>query len=67
MTTVCYTNIKWDIDACDVVDIAEIPTTLDIETDPSVLDDEDAEAIISDMLSEATGWCHNGFNYEIIG
>ena len=67
MTTVRYTNIQWDVDACDVVDVAELPTSLDLTTDPSVLDDEDAESIISDMLSEATGWCHKGFTYEIIG
>lgn len=66
MTTIRYTNIQWDIDACDVVDITEIPTEMTIATDPSVLDDENAEDIISDMLSEATGWTHKGFNYEVI-
>lgn len=67
MTRVHYFNIKWDIGACDVVDIAEIPTEITLNTDHGVLDDEDAETIISDMLTRVTGWCHNGFNYEIVG
>lgn len=65
MATVRYFNIKWELDA----DYKEsgYPDELTIATDPSVLDDENAEAIIADMLSESTGWYHNGFEYEIIG
>ena len=64
MTQVRYFNIKWDFDGEDHDSV--VPTEMTLDTDPSVLDDEDAEAIISDMLSEATGWCHKGFDYEIV-
>ena len=63
MTTIHYTNIQWDIDEEDKG--VELPTEMTLSTDPSVLDDEDAESIISDMLSEATGWAHQGFTYEV--
>lgn len=64
MTTIRYFDIKWDLDGEDL-DI-DLPSEMTIATDPSVLDDEDAENIISDMLTEATGFCHKGFNYEIV-
>lgn len=63
MTTIRYTNIRWDLDGQDL-DV-DLPQEMTLETDPSVLDDENAEEIISDMLTEATGFCHKGFVYEV--
>lgn len=68
MVTIRYSNIKWDIDDEDLEDPDFTPpaTEMDIATDPSVLDDENVEEIVSDMLTESTGWCHKGFDYTIV-
>lgn len=61
VATILYTNIDWDGE-----EGVALPKEMTLVTDSSVLDDEDAENIISDMLTEAMGFCHKGFNYEVM-
>lgn len=61
-TTYRVFNIKWDTDG----ETVELPEQLEIDiylaTDT---DDELIEDIISEEITEVTGWCHDGFLYEI--
>ena len=50
------TNIKWDVDFEEDLEI--LPTEIEIPED--MTDEEE----ISDYLSNATGFCHNGFKLE---
>lgn len=50
-------NIQWDVD--DVDDLEALPTEIVI---PSELEDDDD--MISDYLSDLTGYCHKGFVLE---
>lgn len=52
------TNIEWDVD--DEEDLKSLPTDFTIEVDK---DDEDT---VSDAISNEYGFCHKGFDYEII-
>lgn len=49
-------NIQWDVD--NPKDLEELPTEIDI---PDGIDDEDG---ISDYITDATGFCHKGFEVE---
>lgn len=51
-------NIEWNVD--DEDDLATLPEEIII---PSELENEDDE-MISDYLSDATGFCHKGFSLE---
>lgn len=56
------TNIKWVTDGYDV----DLPTELEI---PERFIDEDGvvdEDMVSDWLSDAVGWLHDGFQIEKI-
>lgn len=62
------TNIMWDLDAEDEHMRSFLPEEMYVVVDPdSDLDDGDAvEELISDTLSDATGYCHCGFDYTIV-
>ena len=62
--TITYTasGIQWDTDGEDV----DLPEEMDVEVPVDLVDagDEDAiEEYISDYITDATGFCHNGFSY----
>ena len=57
MSKLIATNIEWDVDDEDNI---ELPETIEI---PEGMIDEDK---ISDYLSEQTGYCHNGFAFVSI-
>jgi len=50
-------NIEYDTDGEDV----DLPKFLIVEV-PSGMDSEETEEYLSDKISEATGFCHKGFN-----
>lgn len=50
------TNIIWDVDLAEDLNI--LPTEIEI---PTHIKDED---VISDYLSDVTGFCHKGFVLE---
>jgi hypothetical protein len=58
------TDIVYDTESDGVIyDVTELklPTELEIE----LVGDNDIESEIADAISDKTGWCVQGFNYEI--
>ena len=58
------TDIVYDTESDGVIyDATELklPTELEIE----LVGDNDIESEIADAISDKTGWCVQGFNYEI--
>ena len=58
MTMYKVENIKYDTDGEDI----ELPKELEITIDDSITDQEDIEQILSDEISNITGFCHFGFS-----
>ena len=56
-------DIKWDTDG-DNNPLKELPTESVLQFDMS--EEEIDEDFISDYISDLTGFCHFGFEYEII-
>mgnify|MGYP006298200745 CR=1 FL=1 len=57
-------NIKWDTDGEDVDDL---PTVMSITIEDDDENDEQvAEQLISDAISDEVGFCHFGFEYNVI-
>ena len=55
-------NIKWDTDGAEV----DLPSFMILNIETNDLDDLDyLEDCISEYLSDHTGFCHDGFDYEI--
>lgn len=54
------TDIKYDTDG----ETIDLPSTLEIEVDEARLEDENIEDILSDEISNITGFCHFGFVIE---
>jgi hypothetical protein len=59
------TNIVYDIDIDDdssqFVLNSDLPSEMIVEVDGII----DVESEIADAISDRTGWCVQGFNYEI--
>jgi len=59
------TDIVYDTESDGVIyDVTELglPTELEIE----LVGDNDIETEIADAISDLTGWCVQGFNYEVV-
>lgn len=59
------TGIVYDTESDGVIyDATELklPTEMEIE----LVGDNDVESEIADAISDLTGWCVQGFNYEIV-
>ena len=52
-------KIKWNVD--DKSELEYLPTECILEVEIDELDE-----VISDKLSEQYGFCHEGFEYEIV-
>ena len=50
------TEVQWDTDGYDV----DLPREFVVELEPS----EDSELLLSDWLSDTTGYCHHGFVFQ---
>ena len=62
---VIVTDIVYDTESDGVIyDVTELklPTEIEIE----LVGDNDIETEIADVISDLTGWCVQGFNYEIL-
>ena len=59
MLKVRITNILYDTDGEDDI---ELPQEFVLEVE----DNEDVEDVLSDYITEQTGFCHRGFFYEVI-
>jgi hypothetical protein len=55
------TDIKYDTDNVKV----DLPKTLNIYV-PSIFDEDEVEEFLSDEISNITGFCHDGFNYNVL-
>jgi hypothetical protein len=53
-------NIQWDTDGEDL----DLPRTMRVKLDPG--DQENWEDLVSDEISDQTGFCHFGFEAEIV-
>jgi len=51
-------NIVWETDGAPV----ELPTTMTVRVEVDSSDELDDA--VSDAITEATGFCHKGFEYE---
>jgi hypothetical protein len=56
------TNIRYDTDGETA--IVDLPDELEIDL-PRDTEEWRIEDLLSDAISERTGWCHNGFDYEV--
>lgn len=61
MSKYICTNISYDIE--DGVNV-ELPESVTVRVDDSYTEDE-LEEVLSDAITEATGWCVNGFSYTV--
>jgi len=53
-------NIRWDTDGEEI----DLPRTVHVELEAE--DDEELEDLVSDELSDRTGFCHFGFDLDIV-
>lgn len=53
------TNIRYDTDG----EMIPLPAELELE----LADHEYVEDELSELISDLTGFCHHGFEYEVIG
>ncbi len=56
------TEIKYDTDG----EVIDLPIQLEIKIPDEIIDQEDIEDFVSDEISNITGFCHYGFEMEII-
>lgn len=57
------TEIVYDTESDGIVHTdLDLPTEMTLTIDNS----NDVETLISDAISDKTGWCVEGFNYEIL-
>ena len=57
---VTATNILWDTDGNKGV-AKKLPKEIKVEIPASITSDEEADAYVSDAITDMTGFCHNGF------
>jgi hypothetical protein len=63
-----FKNVKWDTDGHNFADCGlktDFIVNVDIDYYFDTLDDE-IGSMLSDWLSDEYGYCHNGFDYEIV-
>ena len=55
-------EIQYDTDG----EVIDLPIQLEIEIPDEIIDQEDIENFVSDEISNITGFCHFGFEMELI-
>lgn len=58
-------SIEWETDG-DMDALNSLPTTLELEIEQPDDDDEIDEYLIGSLISDMTGFLHNGFEFEYI-
>lgn len=64
------TNIMWDLDPEDEHIRHFLPGSLYVEIPSESVaqsDNDELAEMIGDILLEQTGYCHYGFDYELVG
>jgi hypothetical protein len=65
MQTYRIHRVRWDTDGLPVEELAtEFPSVTVSVSDPHC--EWEAEQLLSDWLSDETGFCHFGFEYELV-
>ena len=59
-------DIVRGIDDILPVNVTILASQLQLDTDDIADDEEELEEVISDYLSDEYGFCHNGFNFEVV-
>ena len=54
-------NIVWDTDGEEV----DLPTRCSVSVSKDAVDEFGIDNVIADTLSDAYGWCHRSFNYQV--
>lgn len=61
-----FSNVQWDVDEEDFLSEELIlPQNFTVVV-PAPEDDTELSDYLSDWLSDEYGFCHNGFNYQVI-
>ncbi len=55
-------NIKWDCSSKET--ISRLPKDIEIEVPNDFQEEPEISDWLSDRISDITGWCHFGFEYE---
>lgn len=63
MSVILLTNIQWDTEGVSVEE-CNLPSSVLVIEVPAPPDDEFVEETIGDALTEAFGFCHDGFSWE---
>ncbi len=65
---VLVTDIDWDTSDTnyDSEDEIELESSMELEIPEVVVEIDDVENYISDTISNVSGFCHNGFSYDIV-
>lgn len=66
MIKVQVSNVVYDLEDIPVDQAPSSELTLEINIDSGKYEKEDIDEIVSDEISNSTGFCHLGFDYKII-
>lgn len=61
-----FSNVQWDVDEEDFLSEELILPQNFTAVVPAPEDDTELSDYLSDWLSDEYGFCHNGFNYQVI-
>lgn len=63
-----FSNVQWDVDEEDFFSTEELILPKNFTAVVPAPEDDDTELsdYLSDWLSDEYGFCHNGFNYQVI-
>lgn len=63
-----FSNVQWDVDEEDFFSDEDpiLPQNFTVDVPAPEDDDTDLSDYLSDWLSDEYGFCHNGFNYQVI-
>ena len=63
-----FSNVQWDIDEEDFFSDEDpiLPQNFTANVPAPEDNDTDLSDYLSDWLSDEYGYCHNGFNYQVI-
>ena len=61
-----FSNIKWDCEESDEFDYLPTAFETEIEEADEYDNEEELADFLSDWLSDEYGYCHKGFDFEVI-
>ena len=61
-----FKNVAWDIDEGVELDEVGLKENFVVDVDIEDVEEDEIDDYLSDWLSDIYGYCHFGFDYEII-